>query len=182
MGTSVILSIFSYCWYSLQNQIFLTVSNNCLILNRKIQAGIRQTWIFRTPLGSSPVLITWKTMSVDSYFDCLIPRFYPPRWTNILSNWKVRGTKCMKVFISRLYLNYSRRNSRFPAQIASLLFEGLLHGIVWAHQWFWAFFPRLDIHSKTKFSWLYPNNCLILNRKIQAGIRQTWIFRTPLGG
>ena len=51
MGTSVILSIFSYCWYSLQNQIFLTISNNYLILNRKIQGGIRQTWIFRTPLG-----------------------------------------------------------------------------------------------------------------------------------
>ena len=39
------------CWYSLQNQIFLTVSNNYLILNRNIQGGIRQTWIFRTPLG-----------------------------------------------------------------------------------------------------------------------------------
>ena len=40
----------------------------------------------------------------------------------------------MKVFISLLYLIYSRRNSRFPSQIASLLFEGLLHAIVWAHQ------------------------------------------------
>ena len=40
----------------------------------------------------------------------------------------------MKVFISRLYLIDSRRNSRFPAEIASLVIEGLLHGIVWAHQ------------------------------------------------
>ena len=40
----------------------------------------------------------------------------------------------MKVFISRLYLIDSRRNSRFPAEIASLVFEGLLHGNVWAHQ------------------------------------------------
>ena len=40
----------------------------------------------------------------------------------------------MKVFISRLYLIDSRKNSRFPAEIASLLFEGLLHGFVWAHQ------------------------------------------------
>ena len=51
----------------------------------------------------------------------------------------------MKVFISRLYLIDSWRNSRFPAEIASLLFviEGLL-GIsviytpkpifLWAHQ------------------------------------------------
>ena len=35
----------------------------------------------------------------------------------------------MRVFISRLYLIYSRRNSRFPAQIASLLFEVLLKGL-----------------------------------------------------
>ena len=40
----------------------------------------------------------------------------------------------MRVFISRLYLIYSRGNSRFPAEIASLLFEALLQGIVWAHQ------------------------------------------------
>ena len=51
MDTSVILSIFSYTWYWLQNRIFLTVSENYWILNRKIQAGIRQTCIFRTPLG-----------------------------------------------------------------------------------------------------------------------------------
>ena len=95
-------------------------------------------------------------MSVDSYFDWLIPRFYPPISRNVLRNQKVRGPKCMRVFISRLYLIYSRRNSRFPAQISSLLFEGLLHGIVWEHQWFWGFFPWLEIHSKTKFSWLYP--------------------------
>ena len=104
MGTSVILRIFSQTRYSLQNQIFLTVSNNCLILNRKIQGGIRQTWIFRIPLGGSPVLITWQTMSVDSYFDWLIPRFYPTISRNFLSNQKVRGLKSMRVFISRLYL------------------------------------------------------------------------------
>ena len=40
----------------------------------------------------------------------------------------------MKVFISRLYLIYSRRNSRFPAEIASLLFEVLLQEFVWAYQ------------------------------------------------
>ena len=40
----------------------------------------------------------------------------------------------MKVFISRLFLTIAGENSRFPAQIASLLFEGLSHGIVWAHQ------------------------------------------------
>ena len=40
----------------------------------------------------------------------------------------------MKVFISRLYLIDSWRNSRFPAEIASLVFEGLLHGRVWAHE------------------------------------------------
>ena len=119
-------------------------------------------------------------MSVDSYFDWLMPRFYPPISRNFLSNQKVRGLKSMRVFISRLYLIYSRRNSRFPAEIASLLFEVLLQGFVWAHQWFWAFFPRLDIHSKTEFSTV-SNNYLSLNRKIQAGIRQTWIFRTPLG-
>ena len=36
----------------------------------------------------------------------------------------------MEVFISRLCLIDSRRNSRFPAEIASLVIEGLLHGIV----------------------------------------------------
>ena len=51
MGISVILSIFSNTLYPLQNRIFLTVSDNYLILNRKIQAGIRRTWIIRTPLG-----------------------------------------------------------------------------------------------------------------------------------
>ena len=40
----------------------------------------------------------------------------------------------MKVFISRLYLIYSRRNSRFPAEIASLVIEVFLQGFVWAHQ------------------------------------------------
>ena len=114
----------------------------------------------------------------------------------------------MKVFISRLYLNYSRRNSRFPAQISSLLFEGLLHGIVWAHQEFKIscpdFFPALrrsftrdcmgtsvilSIFSQTcsyslqnQIFLTVSNNYLILNRNIQGGIRQTWIFRTPLGG
>ena len=62
MYTPVILSIFSYTWYWLQNRIFLTVSDNYWILNRKIQAGIRQTCIFRTPL--SPVLITNGTHNV----------------------------------------------------------------------------------------------------------------------
>ena len=40
----------------------------------------------------------------------------------------------MTVFISRLHLIYSRRNLRFPAEIASLLFEVSLQGIAWAHQ------------------------------------------------
>ena len=40
----------------------------------------------------------------------------------------------MRVFISRLYLVYSRRNSSFSAEIASLVFEVLLQGIVWAHE------------------------------------------------
>ena len=35
----------------------------------------------------------------------------------------------MRVFISRLYLIYSRRNSRFPAEIASHLFKALLPGL-----------------------------------------------------
>ena len=39
----------------------------------------------------------------------------------------------MKVFISRLYLNYSRRNSRFPAEIASLLFEVLITSVLYGH-------------------------------------------------
>ena len=39
----------------------------------------------------------------------------------------------MKVFISRLYLNYSRRNSRFPAEIASLLFEVLITTGLYGH-------------------------------------------------
>ena len=42
----------------------------------------------------------------------------------------------MEVFISRLCLIYSRRNSTFPAEIASLLFEVFLQGFVWAYQWF----------------------------------------------
>ena len=40
----------------------------------------------------------------------------------------------MKVFISLLCLIYSWRNSRFPAEIASLLFEVLLQEFVWAYQ------------------------------------------------
>ena len=39
----------------------------------------------------------------------------------------------MRVFISRLYLNYKRRNSRFPAQISSLLFEGLIKTGLYGH-------------------------------------------------
>ena len=35
----------------------------------------------------------------------------------------------MRVFISRLYLIYSRGNSRFPAEIASLLFEAYCKGL-----------------------------------------------------
>ena len=120
-------------------------------------------------------------MSADSYFDWVIRRFHPPISRNFLSNQKDRGPKCMRVFISRLYLIYSRRNSRFPAEIASLLFEALLQGIVWAHQWFGAFLPRLDIHSKTEFSCLHPIIIEFWIEKIQAGIRQTCTFRTPLG-
>ena len=63
----------------------------------------------------------------------------------------------MEVFISRLYLIDSRKNSRFPAEIASLVIEGLLHGIVWGTSVILSiFFPRLHIHSKTEFSSLYP--------------------------
>ena len=39
----------------------------------------------------------------------------------------------MKVFISRLYLIDSWRNSRFPAEIASLVFEGLLTRTSYGH-------------------------------------------------
>ena len=58
----------------------------------------------------------------------------------------------MRVYISRFYLIYSRRNSRCSAEIFSLLFEVLLQGIVWAHPVILSIFPRLDIHSKTDFS------------------------------
>ena len=57
----------------------------------------------------------------------------------------------MRVFISRLYLIYSRRNSRFPAQIASLLFEGLLHGIVGHISDFEHFFLLLIFTPKPNF-------------------------------
>ena len=64
-------------------------------------------------------------------FDWLIPRSFPPISRNFLSNQKARGPKWMKVFISRLYLIYSRRNSTFPAEIASLLFELYYKGLYW---------------------------------------------------
>ena len=63
----------------------------------------------------------------------------------------------MKVFISRLYLIDSRKNSRFPAQIASLLYQSSSYKGLYGHiSDFEHFFPTLDIHSKTKFSSLYP--------------------------
>ena len=59
MGTSVILSIFSYCWYSLQNQIFLT-TNNYLILNRKIRVEYGK-------LGFFELLSYWKVRVTKSW-------------------------------------------------------------------------------------------------------------------
>ena len=62
----------------------------------------------------------------------------------------------MRVFISRLHLIYSRRNSKFPAEIAScgskLYYKGLYGHISDLEH----FPPILDIHSKTEFSCLHP--------------------------
>ena len=57
----------------------------------------------------------------------------------------------MKVFISRLYLIDSWRNSRFPAEIASLLFEVFLQGFVWHISDFEHFFLDLIFTPKPNF-------------------------------
>ena len=57
----------------------------------------------------------------------------------------------MRVFISRLYLIYSRRNSRFPADIASLLFEVLLQGLYGHISDFEHFFLDLIFTPKPNF-------------------------------
>ena len=57
----------------------------------------------------------------------------------------------MKVFISRLYLIDSRKNSRFPAEIASLVIEGLLHGMYGHISDFEPFFLDLIFTPKPNF-------------------------------
>ena len=118
----------------------------------------------------------------DSYFDCLIPRFYPPRWTNFLSNWKVRGQKCMKVFISRLFLTIAGRIQDFLLRLLPCSSKFYYKGL-YGHISDFELFFLLTWYSLQNWIFLtVSNNYLSLNRKIQAGIRQTWIFRTPLGG
>ena len=59
----------------------------------------------------------------------------------------------MKVFISRLYLIYSRRNSRFPAEIASLLYRSSYYKRLYGHiSDFEHFFLHLIFTPKPKFS------------------------------
>ena len=52
---SWILSILAKSWFSLENRIFLTVSNSCLILQQIFQAGIKPSGIFGAALGGSPL-------------------------------------------------------------------------------------------------------------------------------
>ena len=72
----------------------------------------------------------------------------------------------MRVFISRLYLIYSRRNSRFPAQIASLLFEGLITRLCMGTSVILSTFSyTVHIHSKTIIFLTVSNNYLTFNPK-----------------
>ena len=158
MDTSVILSIFSYTWYWLQNRIFLTLSDNYWILNRKIQAGIRQTCIFRTPLGGV-VLFSSHGRKIFGRLIMLLAKYLVSihRYQEtFLSNQKVRGPKRMRVFITRFSLIYSGRNSTcscrdfFPAHRSFITRDCMGTSVILT------IFPRLDIHSKIDFSWLYP--------------------------
>ena len=155
-GTSVILSIFSYTWYWLQNRIFLTVSDNYWILNRKIQARIRETWIFRTPLGG------WSCShhmvhNVRRLILRLANTSFPS--TDIKKVSKESESQRSKVHESFYFTVMSHLQPEKFKIFCRDFFHALRSFITrdcMGTSVILSIFPRLHIHSKTDFSWLYP--------------------------
>ena len=88
-------------WFSLENRIFLTVSNSCLILKNLFQAGIKPSGIFGAALGVARGSPAWQTKDLDASLKELLARFHWTTCEAYIDNLEARGPKRKTLFILR---------------------------------------------------------------------------------
>ena len=110
---SWILSILANTWFSLENRIFLTVSNSCLILKNFIPSWNKAKWDFlEQPWGVALCSRAWQTKDLDASLKELLPRFHWTTCEAYIDNLEARGPKRKTLFIFKViaYLQPEKLN------------------------------------------------------------------------